>query len=949
MIFLIRHLSLLILVATASYAGPATERIYLSGKGPTDAVEWDFYCSEGRRCGAWTTIPVPSNWEQHGFGTYNYGLDAPDEKGAETGTYRTTFSVPEAWRDKHVRIVFEGAMTETSIKVNGRSVGAPNLGGFQIFRYILNDEVLEYGEENTLEVLVKKRPDNDSLDRAERSADYWVFGGIYRPVYLEVQPKAFVHRVAIDARADGSFHMDVFAQVHHTARNRMKPNVFVDGVVARIQTLDGVDVGEPMTASIYAAAGRIRLNTEVTDPKLWSPEFPNLYQVKVNLTLNDEIVSEYVERFGFRTIELRPEDGLYLNGKKIRIRGVNRNMFHPEHGRAVDSKRIWSDARSIKAMNANLVRSHLPPTLEFMRASDELGLMVVAELATWQKPYIDTPIAREIAANLVATYQNFPSVVLWANGNEGGFNREIDEVFKLYDRQERPIIHPWSYFEGLDTFHYPRWDNFKAKLDGPNLYLPTEFLHGLYDGGHGAGLEDYWGAIRNSPAGVGGVLWCWADAAIRRTDRNGELDTYGNKSADGIVGPYGEREASYYTVREIWSPVQISLEKLAEDFDGKLPVENRFYDTSLEDCTFEWQILDVGEPFTPVDSSVVASGSISGPAVQPGSKGQITLPLPEDWQESDILQLSATSPAGVELMRWSWRIPKVQRLPASAADRPKANNLGDRIVVTQAENEWVFSAATGHLLSASIGGETSGLGRSPVLYAGTIDGALEFDQDWSAILNDSGDEVSIAASNSADSSNFEWTIRRDGALVLNYSFAEIEEELDYLAVGLELDETAVASKRWLGKGPYRVWGNRRLGPIYGLWENAYNDVLPGHTWGEPAFKGIFDQVDWMELALRSGSTLLVDTSHGTALGVLRPPNHDGARNDWDGSSPVRAQWRYPVGGGLHLFHKLPGIGTKFHNPEDLSPQGRPARIKDSIEGSVLLRLHLSETVTGSHY
>lgn len=935
---LIRHLPLLILLATACYAAPAAERIYLSGKGPTDAVEWDFYCSDGRRSGEWTTIPVPSNWEQHGFGTYNYGYDAPDEKGAETGTYRTTFTAPEAWKDKHVRIVFEGAMTETSIKVNGQTVGAPNLGGFQVFRYILDDEVLKYGEENTLEVLVKKKPGNDSLDRAERSADYWVFGGIYRPVYLEVQSRAFVHRVAIDARADGDLRIDVFPQVHHTARNWLKPEVHVDGVVARIQTPDGVDVGEPMTAPVYAAAARIRLNTQVADPELWSPEFPNLYQVKVNLILNGEIVSEYIERFGFRSIELRPEDGLYLNGKKIRVRGVNRNVFHPEHGRAVDSERIWSDARSIKAMNANLVRSHLPPTLEFMQASAELGLMVVTELATWQKPYIDTPIAREIAYNLVATYQNFPSVIFWANGNEGGFNREIDEVFRLYDLQERPIIHPWSYFEGLDTYHYPRWENFTAKLSGPNLYLPTEFLHGLYDGGQGAGLEDYWGAIRNSPTGAGGVLWCWADAAIQRTDLNGELDTHGNKSADGIVGPYGEREASYYTVREIWSPVQIPLETLAGGFDGKLPVENRFYDTSLDACTFEWQLLDVSDPSESTDSKVIATGHIAGPAVQPGGSGHLVLPLPDNWRESDVLQLSATSPAGVELMRWSWPTGKAQRLSAVAGNRLRTDDRGDRVVVTQGETDWVFSSRTGHLLSSSVGGKDSGLGRGPILYASTIDGALEFDGDWSATVTESGGKVSIAAKNSADGSNFEWTVKPDGTLELDYSFAEISEELDYCAVGMELDNGVVASKRWLGKGPYRVWGNRLPGPIYGLWENAYNDMLPGDTWGEPSFKGIFDQVDWMELALESGSALLVHTIPGTALGVLRPRNTDGARNDWDGKSPVHAQWRYPEGGGLHVFHKLPGVGTKFHNPEELSPQGEPARIDGPIEGSLVLRL-----------
>ena len=173
--------------------------------------------------GEWTKIPVPSNWEQEGFGNYNYGHDAPATKHDETGTYRITFKVPKAWKDKHVRLVFEGSMTQTSIKINGKTVGFPNYGGYLPFRYIL-DKKVKYGEENTLEVLVKKKPDNESLDWAERKADYWVFGGIYRPVYLEVLPRGFVNRVAIDARADGSLRVDIFPQVQRPTKFREEFN-----------------------------------------------------------------------------------------------------------------------------------------------------------------------------------------------------------------------------------------------------------------------------------------------------------------------------------------------------------------------------------------------------------------------------------------------------------------------------------------------------------------------------------------------------------------------------------------------------------------------------------------------------------------------------------------------------------------------------------------------------
>ena len=92
---------LLLALTTSSFAEP----VYISGTEPGDVMEWEFFCSKGRQSGEWTTIPVPSNWEQHGFGNYNYGRD--DEKHDETGLYRTTFFAPQAWKDQHVRLVFE--------------------------------------------------------------------------------------------------------------------------------------------------------------------------------------------------------------------------------------------------------------------------------------------------------------------------------------------------------------------------------------------------------------------------------------------------------------------------------------------------------------------------------------------------------------------------------------------------------------------------------------------------------------------------------------------------------------------------------------------------------------------------------------------------------------------------------------------------------------------------
>lgn len=922
----------------SAFASPEAKRIYLSGLGPEDAIEWDFFCSSGRKSGEWTTIPVPSNWEQEGFGGYNYGHDDPATKFDETGTYRTQFFVPEEWEKEHVRLVFEGAMTETSIKINDTSVGTANLGGYTPFRFILDEKNLKFGEENTLEVLVKKKPENNSLDWAERKADYWVFGGIYRPVYLEVQPKEFVNRVAIDARADGSFKMDVFPQIHRLRTYREELLWPVDQVTAQVKTLDGETVGKKVSADIIGGSGRVRLETQIDGVELWSPENPNRYSVEVELLREGKLISRKTEKFGFRTFEHRLNNGFYLNGKKTIIRGINRNMFDPKHGRVISKEKAWKDARAIKAMNVNLVRSHMPATTEFMEACDALGLMVITELTNWHDPYTDTPIARNIAYELVMKYQNHPSVVLWANGNENGFNFEIDDLYHLYDLQDRSVLHPWAFFEGIDTFHYPKYNELMDRLNAPHTYLPTEFLHGLYDGGHGAGLDDYWSAILAAPNGAGGVLWCWADAALERTDLDGKMDTYGNRSADGLVGPHGEKEASYFTVREIWSPVQIPVEKLSAKFDGVLPVENGYVETDLSDCDFHWKLLDFSTPFSSnTTTRVLAKGKMKGPLLAPGESGEIALPLPSDWRSADALELAVNDKNGVEVMKWSWELEGADQHTAKSGI--SVTRLGGKAFDFEIGNSiWSFSPETGQLIGCKVDGVDVGLGRGPVLYSKSESGIIENTGNWVAELQTKSDSIVINSKNESSGASFRWTLSSSGQVSLDYDFASIDEALVYCAVGFDLDEDQVAGKRWLGQGPHRVWANRLKGPQFGLWEDSYNDFLSGEDWGKPEFKGVFGDVNWMQVDMKSGVSLLLDMDTDSSVGVLNPRNTEGLRDKNSQFGPVRSWWHYPEEGGLFMFHKVPGIGTKFCNAKDNGPQAGPEKLAGPIKGSLTFEL-----------
>src|ERR1017187_4809977 len=196
------------ILLAAPVSGQETQRQYLSGHDKDDAVPWKFFCTAGAQSGFWTNIPVPSNWELHGFGTLNYHGESTNTF-AEQGRYERDFAVPPDWSQRRVFLVFDGVMTDTHADINGQSAGLEHQGGFYLFKYEVT-KLLKFNATNRLEVLVHKRSANASVNEAERRGDYWLFGGIYRPVYLEAVPQQFIQRVAIDARADGAFAMDVF-------------------------------------------------------------------------------------------------------------------------------------------------------------------------------------------------------------------------------------------------------------------------------------------------------------------------------------------------------------------------------------------------------------------------------------------------------------------------------------------------------------------------------------------------------------------------------------------------------------------------------------------------------------------------------------------------------------------------------------------------------------------
>src|ERR1041385_2198986 len=621
-----------------------TERLYLSGHGKDDAAPWKFFCTSGAHSGVWTILPVPSHWDMQGFGTLSYQRDATEALD-EQGLYEHDFTVPENWNGRRVFLVFEGVMTDTDAKVNGQSVGPVHQGSFYRFKYEVTN-LVKSGATNKLEVTVRKHSANRSVNGAERNADYWVFGGIFRPVYLEAAPAQFIERVAIDARADGSFAMDVLVDCATNIAETVEAQIFAAGK----------PVGEPFIMKSWAAAlisgGRSRMNaklqTKIPSPATWSAETPNLYGVEVRLKRGDEVLHRYRQQFGFRTMEVRDGDGLYVNGRRVILKGADRHSFWPDSGRCLSAAVHRLDIATMKDMNMNAVRmSHYPPDAEFLDLCDELGLYVLDELGGWHNHY-DDEVGPKLVEEMVTRDVNHPSILFWDNGNEGGFNTNLDSLYAEFDPQRRRVLHPWTTFSGVNTAHYLTYAKAEYAcagiptyyVDGKEfihtnsparfIYLPTEFQHGLFDGGAGAGLEDLWGLMSKGPLCAGGFVWALLDEGVKRPDTGG-IDVAGNQAPDGIVGPYREREGSFYTIKELSSPIQV-----VRQVNGSLNVENHFDFTDASQCEFHWELRKFSAPDERGSGfKILARGKIPVPSIPPGGKETLPLILPADSLDAD--------------------------------------------------------------------------------------------------------------------------------------------------------------------------------------------------------------------------------------------------------------------------------------------------------------------------
>ena len=408
-----------------------------------------------------------------------HGFD--DKEYEFVSLYRRHFTMPPGLSGRRVFIDFGGVMTAAKVTINGHSLGEYR-GGYTPFSFELTPHLNLRGD-NVLAIEV------DSTERKDippfgGDIDYLTFGGIYRDVSLRVVPQTFIENVF--AKAAG-----VMTGDRHVAVQCFLDRVDSGNPLELVAELrDGNRVVSSQSTDIGPNDKTINLSLRnLASVELWDSDHPKLYDVTVRLLESNHVIDEYSTRIGFREAKFTP-DGFFLNGKHLKLRGLNRHQTFPFVGQAMPARVQRRDAWILrKELKCNIVRtSHYPQSPHFLDACDEYGLMVLEEIPGWQHVGDDQwkDLSVSYVEKMIRRDWNHPSIIIWGvRVNESGdyhdFYTKTNNLARSLDDSRPTGGIRYKYDSELleDVF---TMNDFQIPLRKPNhpLYLNTEFIGHMY-------------------------------------------------------------------------------------------------------------------------------------------------------------------------------------------------------------------------------------------------------------------------------------------------------------------------------------------------------------------------------------------------------------------------------------------------------------------------------------
>ena len=438
----------------------------------------------------WETVTVPHDWAIYGpfdkevdkqtVAIVQNGEEIASEKTGRTGAlphigtawYRNKFSVPQYEKGKKVTLLFEGAMSEPQVYLNGKKVGEWAFG-YSYFYFDISEEIKE--GENTLAVEVSNK---------EFASRWYPGAGLYRKVSVIVKNKESINQwgttittpIINDEMAKVTVKTEVSGEDTH--------------LVTTIYNAEGIQVAEDKTSTQFG--NEFVQNIKVNTPNRWSPENPYLYTAKTQLFVGETLKDVVTTRFGIREIKFEANKGFSLNGEVRKFKGVCLHHDLGPLGTAVNKAALRRQLTILKDMGADAIRSsHNMPSLEQLELCDEMGFMFLAEsFDEWAVPKVENGYNRFFSAyaekdvvNLVRATKNHPSIVMWSSGNEvpdqwgtAGVKRAkwLQDIFHRED-PTRPVT------VGMDQVKATMESGFGALLDVPGLNYRVHLYEEAYE------------------------------------------------------------------------------------------------------------------------------------------------------------------------------------------------------------------------------------------------------------------------------------------------------------------------------------------------------------------------------------------------------------------------------------------------------------------------------------
>ncbi|MBQ7785179.1 MAG: DUF4981 domain-containing protein [Clostridia bacterium] len=573
--------------------------------------------SAGYDCRSWADIPVPAHIQLEGYGAPQYtnvqypwdGLEQLEvgeipEEYNPVASYVKYFFLPSSFVGKRVFLSLQGAESCAAVWLNGHYVGFSSdsftPSDFELTPYLAEGE-------NKLAVRVDRWSAGSWLE----DQDFMRFSGLFRDVYLYAVPQAHIRDLKVKTLLDDQYHdaaLDVTVQIDAQAD-------FSGRLSLALRDEDMLVMAE------QTAAGTLHFLIPISEPKLWSAETPNLYDLELTLLDNDGRETEFVcQKVGFRRFEII-DCIMHLNGKRIVFKGVDRHDYCAESGRAVPQEKIYRDLLTMKRNNINAIRtSHYPNASCLYAFCDELGLYVIDENnmethGVWHEVMLGAksqeyllpgdreewkPILLDRVNSVYQRDKNHPCILMWSCGNEsssGSVIQAMTDLFRSLD--DTRIVHYEGAFrepiaenesDVVSTMYHPVTmireflSTYRKKP-----YILCEYTHSM--GNSNGAMHKYTEYAYEEPLFQGGFIWDYLDQSIRTKNRfggirfgyGGDFDDRphdGNFSGNGILFGDGSETPKTQEVRYNYQNIACDVTE-----DGVL-IKNRhmFLSTSAYDC-----------------------------------------------------------------------------------------------------------------------------------------------------------------------------------------------------------------------------------------------------------------------------------------------------------------------------------------------------------------------------